>query len=190
MRDFYLRLGIAALVLMCPSAGLAQYDCTPSASPPKLPAVRASGRYGASGSRLRVQQTAGIANSWKPERREIASVPAGTMVEVMEDVIVVDAPDIVRVTESMAELKLKEGDTILRYARLGEGVADFWADGCWYKEASGNFIIEPDGGGCGGSSCSARVTKLGRQAWWFRIKLPSGKTGWTLSQSLDLSAGG
>jgi hypothetical protein len=90
----------------------------------------------------------------------------------------------------MAGLKVKEGDTILRYAHLGEGWADLWAEGCLYKEADGGFITEPDGGGCGGSSCSARVTKMGRQAWWFKIKLPSGKVGWTLSQSLDLSAGG
>ena len=48
------------------------------------------------------------------------------MVEVLEDVIVVDAPDIVRVTEPIDGLNLKDGDTILRYARLGEGWADFW----------------------------------------------------------------
>ena len=182
--------GIVALALMGSSAGLAQYNCTPSANPPKLPAVRASGRIATSGARLRIQQVTGIADSWKPTRREIGTVQADTMVEVLEDLIVVDAPDIVRVTEPIEGLKVKEGDTILRYAHLGEGLADFWVEGCWYKEASGNFIVEPDGGGCGGSSCAARVTKLGRQAWWFRIKLPSGKTGWTLSQSLDLSAGG
>jgi hypothetical protein len=112
------------------------------------------------------------------------------MVEVLEDAIIVDAPDIVRVTEPIAELNLKEGDTILRFARLGEGRADFWTEGCWYKDADGDFIVEPDGGGCGGSSCSARVTKMGRQAWWFRIKLPSGKTGWTQRQNLELAGGG
>jgi hypothetical protein len=178
------------LVLIWPSVGLAQYNCTPSANPPKLPEVRASGRFGTAGARLKVQQLAGISDSWKPTRREIGSVAAGTTVEVLEDLIVVDAPDIVRVTEPITELKLKQGDTILRYARLGEGWADFWAEGCWYKEASGDFITEPDGGGCGGSGCAARVTKLGRQAWWFRIRMPNGKAGWTLSQSLDLSGGG
>jgi|HubBroStandDraft_6_1064221.scaffolds.fasta_scaffold22808_2 hypothetical protein len=181
---------LVVLIMICSSAGLAQYNCTPSANPPKLPAVRASGRIATSGAQLRVLQLAEIADSWKPMRREVGSVQAGTMVEVLEDVIVVDAPDIVRVTESMAGLKVKEGDTILRYAHLGEGWADLWAEGCLYKEADGGFITEPDGGGCGGSSCSARVTKMGRQAWWFKIKLPSGKVGWTLSQSLDLSAGG
>ena len=109
---------------------------------------------------------------------------------MLEDVIVVDAPDIVRVTEPIAPLKLKEGDTILRYSRLGEGSADLWAEGCWYEDADAGFITEPDGGGCGGSSCSAKVTKMGRQTWWFRIKLPNGKVGWTQSQNLDLSAGG
>jgi len=181
---------VVVLMMICPNVGLAQYNCTPSANPPKLPALRSSGRIATSGTRLQVLQLAGIADSWKPTRREIGSVQAGTMVEVLEDLIVVDAPDIVRVTEPITELKLKEGDTILRYARLGEGWADLWVQGCWYKEANGGFITEPDGGGCGGSSCAARVTKMGRQAWWFRIKLPTGKVGWTLSQSLDLSAGG
>jgi hypothetical protein len=190
MSNRRLTFGLAALALICPSAGLAQYNCVPTATPPKLPVLRASERIGVSDTRLRVLQLAGISDSWKPERREVGSVKAGTMVEVLEDVIVIDAPDIVRVMEPITGLKLKEGDTILRYARLGEGWADFWAEGCWYKEADGGFITEPDGGGCGGSSCSARVTKMGRQTQWFRIKLPSGKVGWTQSQNLDLSAGG
>ena len=177
-------------LLAATSAGAAQVSCTPVANPPKLPAVRPSGRVKSSGVRLRVVQLAGISDSWKDTRREIGSVAAGTMVEVLEDAIIVDAPDVVRVTDSIAELNLKEGDTILRYARLGEGWADLWAEGCWYKGADGGFITEPDGGGCGGSSCAARVTKLGRQAWWFRIKVPNGKTGWTQSQNLDLAAGG
>src|SRR5664279_3225095 len=183
-----LSFGLFALLLICRMAGFAQYNCIPSSTPPKLPAVRASGR--SSTAPLRVLQLAGIANSWKPTRREIGSVPAGTMVDVLEDVIVVDAPDIVRVTKPIEELNLKEGDEILRYAYLGEGWADFWVEGCSYKDANADFIIGPDGGGCAGTQCSARVTKLGRQTWWFRIKLPNGKTGWTQSQNLDLSAGG
>lgn len=185
-----LRFGIGALALVCPIAGLAQYNCEHVVNPPKLPVIRSSGLVKSSSARLKVVQLAGIADTWKDTRREIGSVAAGTMVEVLEDAIIVDAPDIVRVTEPIAELNLKEGDTILRFARIGEGRADFWAEGCWYKDADGDFIVEPDGGGCGGSSCSARVTKMGRQAWWFRIKLPSGKTGWTQRQNLELAGGG
>ena len=185
-----LTLGFVALVLLCPAVGLAQYNCVPAADPPKLPVLRASGRVSSPRFPLRVLRLAGIADTWKPTRREIGSVPEGTMVEVLEDVIVVDAPDIVWVTKPIEELKVKEGDTILRYARLGEGWADFWVGGCWYKNSNADFIIEPDGGGCGGSRCSAKVTKPGIQTWWYRIKLPGGKVGWTQSQNLDLSAGG
>jgi len=170
--------------------GYAQYNCIPSPNPPKLPTVRASGRVSSSAAPLRVVQLAGIADSWKPTRREIGTVPAGTMVEVLEDLIVVDAPDVLWVTKPIDELNLKEGDKILRYARLGEGWADFWVEGCLYKEANADFVTEPDGGGCGGARCSAKVTKMGKQTWWFRIKRPDGKSGWTQSQNLDLSAGG
>ena len=139
---------------------------------------------------VRVRLSVKIADTWKPTLKEIGSVSAGTIVEVLEDMIVVDAPDIVRVTRPVAGVDVKEGDTILRYARLGEGSSDFWADRCWYKDADTDFIIEPDGGGCGGSDCPAKVTKMGKQNWWLRIRLPGGKVGWTLSQALDLSGGG
>ena len=177
-----------ALVPISVVAVSGQYKCVAVSNPPKLPLTRASGRV--SGNSLQVVQLAGVADTWKPTRREIGSVRAGTMVEVLEDLIVVEAPDIVWVSRPIEEMKLHEGDTILRYARLGEGWADLWANGCWYKQANADFIVEPDGAGCGGDRCSAKVTKMGSQMWWFHIKLPNGKTGWTLSQCLDLSAAG
>ena len=112
---------------------------------------------------LRVVQLAGVADTWKPTRREIGSVQAGSMAEVLEDLIVVEAPDIVWVSRPIEEMKLREGDTILRYPRLGEGWADLWANGCWYKQANAGFMVEPDGAGCGGDRCSAQVTKMGGQ---------------------------
>lgn len=165
-----------------------KYECIAAPNPPKLPVTRASGRKYA-GSLVRVQLRAGIADTWKATRRETGWVDAGTMVEVLEDLVVVDAPDVVWVAASISELHVKEGDTILRYARLGEGWADLWAQGCWYKDANADFITDPDGAGCNGSRCSAKVTKLGKQFWWFRIKLPDGTIGWTLSQALDVAAG-
>jgi hypothetical protein len=190
MHNRSLNFGLLALMLICSVVGYAQHSCIPSPNPPKLPMARASGRFNSSAAPLRVVQLAGISDSWKATRREIGSVPSGTMVEVLEDRIVVDAPDVVRVTNSIDALNLKEGDKILRYARLGEGWADIWAEGCWYRAVNADFITEPDGAGCGGTRCSARVTKLGSQTWWFRILRPDGKSGWTQSQNLDLSAGG
>ena len=73
-------------------------------------------------------------------------------------------------------MKLHEGDTILRYARLGEGWDDLWADGYWYKQANADFIAEPDGAGCGGGDrCSGKVTKVGSQMRWFNIEPPMEK---------------
>jgi hypothetical protein len=183
-------LVIVVLLIVCHSIAFAQLTCKPAPTPPQLPVVRASGRFSTTKLPLRVMQRAGIADSWKPTRREIASIPAGTMVDVLEDVIVVDAPDVVWVTKPNEELKVKEGDTILRYAHLEEGWADLWVQGCWYKDADAGFITDPDGGGCEGANCAAKVTKVGRQTWWFRVRLPNGKSGWTQSQNLDLSAGG
>ena len=181
-------MSLVGLVPVCAAMAMGQNACIATPSPPKLPVTRASG-LNFSGKPLKVVLLADMADTWKSTRREVGVVPVGTLVEVMEDIIVVDAPDIVWVSRPIDEMKLKQGDTILRYARLGEASADLWTDGCWYKEVRADFVIEPDGAGCGGSDCSARVTKLGRQMWWFRIKLPNGKTGWTLSQSLDLSVG-
>ena len=133
--------------------------------------TRPSGRFGSAPVTVRVQLSAKIADTWKPSLKEIGLVVAGTNVEVLEDMIVVDGPDIVRVTRPVAGLNVKEGDTILRYTRLGEGSSDLWTGGCWYKDANSEFIVEPDGGGCGGSDCAAKVTKMGKQKWWLRIRL-------------------
>ncbi len=60
--------------------------------------MRTSGRFGSAPVMVQVRLSAKIADTWKPSLKEIGSVPAGTTVEVLEDMIVVDAPDIVRVT--------------------------------------------------------------------------------------------
>jgi len=178
---------IVPAMLLCSIASLGAPKCIPAATPPKLPAQRHSGRSLSSQGGLRIQQLGQLYDTWKPAtRRQVGTVQAGSAVEVLEDLIVIDSPDIVRVMQPIEELKLNQGDQILRYAHLGEGFFDIWANGCWYEDLDASFIIEPDGGGCGGEKCSAKVTKPGLQAWWFRIKLPDGKTGWTQSDNIDL----
>ncbi len=178
------------VLLLAAHSALGQ-NCTPMANPPKLPEIRPDVRARADAPwRLKTIVRGAVSDTWKPTRRETGTFQADTEVEVLENLIVVDQPDILRITRPVPQLKAEEGDTVLRYARLGEGWADLWFAGCWYRGFDASFVTEPDGGGCGGSSCAAKVTKSGRQIWWFRIKLPNGKAGWTGSESLDLSAGG
>ena len=80
-----------------------QYKCVAITNPAKLPVTRASGRV-SSGNLLRVVELAGDADTWTPTKPEIGSVQAGTMVEVLEDLIVVEAPDIVGVSRPIEEM--------------------------------------------------------------------------------------
>ena len=116
-------LSLVALVPVCTAMAMGQNACIATPAPPKLPVTRASG-FNFSGKQLKVVLMADMADTWKSTRREVGVVPVGTLVEVLEDIIVVEAPDIVWVSRPIDEMKLKEGDTILRYARLSEGSAD------------------------------------------------------------------
>jgi len=90
------------LVPILSSFAAGDYKCLATPNPPKLPVTRASGRA-ASRNSLRVVELAGMSDTWKSSRREIGSIPAGTMVEVLDDLIVVEAPDIVWVSRPIEE---------------------------------------------------------------------------------------
>ena len=53
-------------------------------------------------------------------------------------------PDRVAITQPVAAMGLRAGDTLVRYTEHGEGFADFWAGGHWYRSIDGSFIAEPD----------------------------------------------
>ena len=46
--------------------------------------------------------------------------------------------------------------------------------------AIGDKVITkwPDGQGCAGTLCAATYVDLGKKAWWAKVKLRSGRTGW------------
>jgi hypothetical protein len=90
---------------------------------------------------------------------------------------VVYKPDIVTITAPMPQFGLNVGDTILRYTYEGEGFADFWIKGRWYKELDGSFLTEQDGNGCS-KNCSGKVTQLGQKEEWSRVRLQDGRDAW------------
>jgi hypothetical protein len=73
------------------------------------------------------------------------------------------------------------GDTILRYTYEGEGFADFWMKGRWYKEFDGSFITELDGDGCS-KKCTGKVSRLGRNEEWSKVRLADRRIGWFRDQ--------
>ena len=65
------------------------------------------------------------------------------MVELLKDLIGVEAPEIVWVSRPIEEMKLHEGDTILRYARLGEGWADLWPTAAGTNKPMPTSLLSP-----------------------------------------------
>ena len=90
--------------------------------------MRTSGRFGSAPVTVQVRLSAKIADTWKPSLKEIGSVLAGTTVEVLEDMIVVDAPDIVRVTQLWQGWTLRKATPSCAMRDWEKRSSDFWAE--------------------------------------------------------------
>jgi len=153
---------------------VAQEEGTPMPNPPRRP-VTAEEYWTVK--RFKVHGGAAIYDSWAANGKKIAILPPGSVVSGLGKLSVVHEPDVVSITAALPQRGLSVGDTILRYTEEGEGFADFWMKGRWYKEFDGSFITEPDGNGCS-KNCHGKVTKVGRKEWWAHVRLPGGRTGW------------
>jgi hypothetical protein len=127
--------------------------------------------------RFKMERTTGVYDTWKAERKKIAEMPRGTIVSGLRKLSVIYEPDVISITAAMPQLGLNAGDAILRYTVEGEGFADFWIKGRWYKEFDGSFIVEQDGNGCA-KNCTGKVTKVGRKEEWSNVRLQDGREAW------------
>jgi hypothetical protein len=127
--------------------------------------------------KFRMEHAAVIYDTWKSGHKKIADLSRNSSVRALGKLSVVYEPDEILVTAPISKLGLNSGDAIYRYTVEGEGFADFWVNGRWYKEYDGSFIVETDGNGCS-KNCTARVTNNGRKEDWSHVGLPDGRDGW------------
>jgi hypothetical protein len=120
-------------------------------------------------------------STWKEGRQPVAKVSKGQIVTGETGVHVTWEPDRIQVQEPIPKLQVETGDTILRYMYLGEGFANIWAKGRWWKEYDCSFIVEKNGRGCL-RGCAAKVVADGRKDWWVRVRTSQGSVGWTKAE--------
>src|SRR5712692_6161651 len=152
----------------------AQDQGTPMPQPPALPATSEQNWIV---KRFKIEHTTSIYETWMTKRQKVGELQRGTIVHGLAKLSVVYEPDVVTITAAMPQLALKVSDTIFRYSYQGEGFADFWIKGRWYKEFDGSFITEQDGNGCS-KKCSGEVRKVGRKEEWSHVRLQDGRDAW------------
>jgi hypothetical protein len=167
-------LRVATFLLLVAAPLVAQDGGLPMPKPPTLPQTSEENW---TVKRFKLDHSAVIYDTWAANRKKIVNAPRGAVVRGLGKLSVVYEPDIVTITAAMPRIGLNVGDTILRYTYEGEGVADFWIKGRWYKEFDGTFITEPDTNGCS-KNCSGKVTKVGRKEEWSHVRSQDGRVGW------------
>jgi hypothetical protein len=111
-------------------------------------------------------------------RSLVATLKAGEKVIGLTGVLISRKPDRFLVKRPIPRFSLTVGDVILQYAEWGEGAADLWAKGVWYKSfdwgetEDGNLILSDD---------NVTIVEHGSREWWIQVKTASGKTGWVLA---------
>ena len=120
----------------------AQDHGIPMPTPPMLPATSEENW---TVKRFKLDHPTSIYDTWTAKRNKIGGLVRGAIVSGLLKLSVVYKPDIVTITAPMPQFWLNVGDTILRYTYEGEGFADFWIKGRWYKELDGSFLTEQDG---------------------------------------------
>jgi hypothetical protein len=175
-----MRPKVLAILFFCVSSmAIAQVPPTISSVPePTLPVIdyNACPFEGCTFGKWIVSKDVALYSTWKKEREPATTMKKGKVVIGLTGVHITYEPDRVQVLQPLPELGLKPGDIILRYMYRGEGFADIWAKGRWWKDYECTFIIEKNNSGCL-RDCPAKVILNGHKEWWVQVKTPDGFTG-------------
>jgi hypothetical protein len=119
-----------------------------------------------------------VYDTWKERRREVARLAVGEKVNAITGVVIKYKPGVIRVDEDIPDAKLKQGDVILTYTCHGEGDTE----ACFKRKYYRFFDIQfskAESGFCGRHQhCQGTYVDPGKKAWWAKVKLKSGRTGW------------
>lgn len=187
VRSYALLMRVASILLLYVSLCaflIAQNSSTPpKTDPPALPVIDygACPFEGCTFGEWTVTKETTLFDSWKRGRAAIGKLEKDEKVAGLTGVHITNKPDAIRVLSDIPALSLKRGDTILRYMYRGEGFADIWANGKWFKEADCSFIAEKEIGGCS-RDCSAKVIENGDKEWWVQVRTKSGQLGWATAE--------
>lgn len=179
MRTSLLVLGILAVGL-----SVGQALTGKPAPEPSLPVIdeNACPFEGCSFRKWVVNRDVELFSTWEEGRKPVSKVSKGQIVTGETGVHVTWEPDRIQVQQPIAELQVEPGDIILRYMYLGEGFANIWAKGRWWKGYDCTFVVEKDARGCVWG-CAAKVVAEGRRDWWVRVRTSQGSVGWAKEEN-------
>jgi hypothetical protein len=154
-----------------------------SAAEPPLPVInyRACPFEGCSFRKWIVLKDVPLYSNWKGDRKLITMLKPPEVVTGISGVHITLEPDRIQVLQPVPELQLRPGDIVLRYMSHGEGFADIWTKGKWFRQHDCSFIAEKNSSGCL-FDCSAKVIAEGRKDWWVQVRTTQGQTGWAKSE--------
>lgn len=170
--------GIVPAILV--QGGAQNPDGATAATQPPLPFYdwKACPFEGCSYREWTARKPVAVYDTWKRKRQVLANLSPGDKVTGVTGVVITFRPAIIRMDRDLPAAGLKRGDTIQLYTNQGEGFSAAWFNGHYYPEFDITFARWPDGEGCRGATCAGTFIEKGKQAWWAKVKLPSGQTGW------------
>lgn len=111
-------------------------------------------------------------------RRVVARLKKGDVAEAESSVVITMRPGVIQMDRDLGRHGLKRDDEILIYGFVNGGFARVWFNGGMQAEFDVSFAKWPDGGGCVGANCAARMVRGAEAVRWVRVRLKSGASVW------------
>lgn len=124
-----------------------------------------------------VEKDTALYSSWKDDRKQVAELKGGEKVQGLDGVYITRQPDRFLVTQPIPGLSLRTGDVILEYAERGEGYADVWMNGKWYRDFDWG---QGDDDAYHFTEDNLTLIRKGVKEWWVEVRTATGLTGWSL----------